>query len=211
MGAGRPAPPHPFQAAPTPTRTRNSSQRAQITKGGQRDLLPDDKTDVRTGCSLCAQLEKLAQCIHGEMVTSVPEQAAAQACLFQDGVRIGPKLTEHARNNRRDAHVEEAALGWTWCEMRGGGGGLHGIDPILASAGLTWIDPCRQRASLEQSRVVHKGFCLKSHKALCGQCALRRRPAFLRSWTRLLDLVAKAPLRLTQSRAAVCSEEADAT
>src|SRR3954453_1734948 len=26
MGAGRPAPPHPFQAAPTPTRTRNSSQ-----------------------------------------------------------------------------------------------------------------------------------------------------------------------------------------
>src|SRR3954469_19020266 len=26
MGAGRPAPPHAFQAAPTPTRTRNSSQ-----------------------------------------------------------------------------------------------------------------------------------------------------------------------------------------
>src|SRR3954465_8333655 len=28
MGAGRPAPPHAFQAAPTPTRTRNSSQSA---------------------------------------------------------------------------------------------------------------------------------------------------------------------------------------
>ena len=41
--------------------------------------------------------------------------------------------------------------------------------------------------SLDQLRVVQKGVCSKSYKALCGQCALRRRPA-------------KAPLRFTRSR-----------
>src|SRR3954470_9939612 len=37
MGAGRPAPPHPFQAAPTPTRTRNSSSLLSETVSCDRD------------------------------------------------------------------------------------------------------------------------------------------------------------------------------
>jgi hypothetical protein len=126
---------------------RDPHQRAQITKGGERDLLTHDKTDVRTGCSLGAQPQELAQRIHGDMGTPVPEQAAAQACVGQDGVGIDPKLTQHARDNGREAQVEEATFSRAWRGLRGGGGGLHGSDPILAAWGLTWIDPGHRQQS----------------------------------------------------------------
>src|SRR4051794_23323730 len=45
-----------------------------------------------------------------------------------------------------------------------------------------------------------EGLCPKSYNALCGQCALQPKLTCLRSWIRLLDPVAKAPLRFTKSR-----------
>ena len=176
---------------------RDLHQRAKIAKGGQRDLLPDDKTDVRTGCSLCAQLEKLAEHIHRETATSVLEQAAAQACVFQDRVRVGPKLTEHARNNRCDTYVEEAPFSRAGRGMRGGGGGLHGSDPILASqAQPGWVQ-ARQITSLGCWGVVGQGLLYDIKRLLCvgsmrpvvlrlGLPFIQERLAFLRR-TREVD------------------------
>src|SRR5215204_6969300 len=92
---------------------------------------------------------------------SVLEQAAAQACVFQDRVRVGPKLTEHARNNRCDAYVEEATSSRAGRGMRGGGGGLHGIDPILASQAQPGLVQARQITSLSCWDVVCQGLFVR--------------------------------------------------
>src|SRR5215213_6470074 len=92
---------------------RNLHQRAKIAEGGQRDLLTDEKTEMPTVRPLCTQPQERAQGTHGKTVSSARPQAAAQTCFFQDGLGIGPHLTEHVRNNRRDAQIEEPTLGWT--------------------------------------------------------------------------------------------------
>src|SRR4051812_27523655 len=98
---------------------------------------------MRTVRPLCAQPQDPAQRSHGETVSSALAQAVVQACFVQDGFGISSKLAEHARDNGREAQVEEPALGWTRGRLRClAENNPHGNGSVVR---ITFAEPDRER------------------------------------------------------------------